>query len=198
MVIARGDNTYIKRLQRHHLEEMEGWGVHSDLLFLAYNFPKMDKAQKNYWFYRKNYTLSRKCFVVYNNQDKLVGYIALRDIKWIRRQAEMGIVFDPNYLDKGYGTDSLKSFIKYYFENMKMNRLILRVAEFNQRAQKCYLNCGFKILKIEYNEFEDQRVPIFSDKQLANYLDYFKIEKGILKCRFIHMFITKEFYQKQK
>ncbi|KAB3532189.1 GNAT family N-acetyltransferase [Alkaliphilus serpentinus] len=198
MVIAQGEISYIIKLQRNHVDEMDNWGIHNDPLFLAYNFPKMDILQKHYWFYRKNYTFSRKCFVAFNNQNKLVGYIALRDIRMIRRSAEMGIVFDPNYLDKGYGTDALKAFIPYYFETMKMKKLILRVAEFNHRARKCYLNCGFKVEKLEYNPFEDQSVEVFKDKSIEYFRDYFKIEKGVLQCRFIHMLITKEGYEKQK
>ncbi|KAB3530314.1 GNAT family N-acetyltransferase [Alkaliphilus pronyensis] len=197
MLVAWGKNTYIKELERRHVNEMQQWGSHQDPLFYSYNFPKMNKYQMNYWYNKKKYSLTRKCYVIYNQHHCLVGYIALRNIKWFRRTSEMGIVFDPNHVNKGLGTDSIKSFLPFYFERLKMKKLLLRVADFNHRAQQCYTNCGFKILKVEFNEFEDQSLAVFKDSELIKVEDSFKYEGKILKCRFIHMYITKEMYLKQ-
>ena len=193
-----GRKTYIKRMERKHVEEMQLWGEHRDPLFFSYTMPKMNKKQKDYWFSKKTYSFTRKCFVVYNHQNELVGYISLRNIKWVRKIGELGIVFDPNKLSSGYGTDSLKSFIRYYFETMSMKRLVLRVAEFNTRAQKCYINCGFAIDGTYYNEFEDPNLPVFKEEALKDFRSYFLLENNILKCRFIHMYITKDMYLQNK
>ncbi|SCY61958.1 GNAT family N-acetyltransferase [Alkaliphilus peptidifermentans] len=198
MLVAWGKNTYIKKLERKHVDEMQNWGAHQDPLFYSYTFPKMNRHERDYWYCKKSYTLSRKCFVIYNQQHRLVGYIALREIKWLRRSSEFGIVFDPNFIDQGLGTDSLKSFISYYFEKMRMKKLILRVADFNYRAQRCYQNCGFKISKVEFNEFEDQNLPIFKDDKLRRAEVFFRYERGVLKCKFIHMYITREMYLQQR
>jgi RimJ/RimL family protein N-acetyltransferase len=193
-----GNKTYIKRLERRHVDEMQLWGRHSDPIFYSYTMPQMNDKQKDYWYYKKTYSFTRRCYVVYNTKNLLIGYIALRDIKWFRRSSELGIVFDPNNLSCGYGTDSLKSFIRYYFVTMKMKRLTLRVAEYNTRAQKCYQNCGFEVDSVRYGEFEDQSMPIFKDNLLAEYRKYFAIDKDKLMCRFIHMYITKDMFIKNQ
>lgn len=193
-IIAKGDSTYIVKLERFHVDLMQHWGKHTDPLFRSYNFPKLTFEERNAWYRNKTYPLSKKSYAVFNYEGELVGYIALRNMKWFRRTSELGIVFDPAKLGEGYGTDSLRSFIPYYFEKLKMNRLNLRVAIFNTRAQKCYINCGFKAVGEEYNEFEDQTLPVFQDPSLMSYRSYFRAEHRQLKCRFIHMCITKEMY----
>ncbi|ARE89802.1 GNAT family N-acetyltransferase [Clostridium formicaceticum] len=196
IVIARGKLTYITEIQRQQVNAMQFWGKHKDPLFDSYNFPVMNEAQREYWYRNKKYTLSKKCFGVSNLQHQFVGYIALRNIRWIRRISELGIVFDPNHINKGYGTDALKCFLKYYFENMKMKQLNLKVAIFNKRAEKCYENCGFQLQEIKYDEFEDQKFPVFEKDELKEYQQFFKKEGTILLTQYKHMCITKERYIK--
>lgn len=198
MIAARGKTTYIVKLERKHVDIMQSWGAHTDLLFQCYTFPKMSESQKDYWYFQKNYSFTKKSFAVFNQEDQLVGYISLRNIRIFRRTSELGIVFDPNNLNKGYGTDSLMSFISYYFDTMKMNQLNLRVAQFNKRAYQCYLNCGFVEKGIEYNEFEDPNLPVFENEQLSGFRKYFNVENGKLQCQFVHMLITKEIYNRNK
>jgi len=194
MAITRGVLTYIEKLERNHVDLMLYWGRHTDPLFRCYNFPRMTLGERDDWYKNKTYPLSKKSFAVFSHQGEMVGYIALRNMRWFKRTSELGIVFDPGKLSEGYGTDSLRSFIPYYFEQMKMSRLDLRVAVFNTRAQKCYENCGFKVVGEEYNEFEDQHLPIFKDPQFMAYRSFFKTEHRQLKCRFIHMCITREMF----
>lgn len=156
MVVARGNFTYIVKLQRGHVDIMQDWEAHTDPLFRSYTFPKMNHAERDYWYHKKTYSLSKKSYAVFNEDHKMVGYLSLRNIKLFRRTSELGIVFDPGNLNQGYGTDCLRAFIPFYFEKLKMSRLDLRVAEFNYRAQQCYLNSGFVMKGLEYNEFEDQ------------------------------------------
>ena len=194
MVLARGEKTYIKKLRREHVDLMQCWGRHKDPLFHCYNFPHMSEKQKDYWYRNKTLWFSKKCFVVFNNYNQLIGYISLRNIKIFRRTSELGVVFDPNNIGKGYGTDGLRAFLKYYFETLKMQALYLRVSIFNKRAQKCYKNVGFKPYDIVIEEFEDQDLPIFRDDELIPYRHLFKLENKKLKCQFIKMIFTKKMY----
>lgn len=198
MVVARGQKTYITELQRKQVDDMQWWGRHEDPLFDSYNFPIMNEIEREYWYRNKKYTLTKRCFGVCNLEGKYVGYIALRNIRWVRKISELGIVFDPNHLDKGYGTDSLKSFLKYYFENMKMKQMDLKVALFNSRAEKCYIKCGFQLKEIKYDPFEDQEFPVFQDDSLMEYRNFFKKEGNQLLCNYKHMYITKEMYFENK
>ncbi|MBM7615555.1 RimJ/RimL family protein N-acetyltransferase [Alkaliphilus hydrothermalis] len=190
-MLVRGKKTYITKLKRPHIDKMQLWGTHRNPLFYCYTFPKMNREERNYWFGRKKDSLTRKSFAIFNEDDVLIGYISLRDINWLRRSSELGIVFDPKYMNKGYGTDALKSFIYYYFKTLKMKQLKLRVAEFNIRAQRCYENCGFATKESVYENFEDQSLPVFENDNLKEYQRFFKKSDDMLQCNYIHMYITK-------
>ncbi len=194
MVVARGQKTYIKKLERKHVDIMQEWGRHKDPLFYCYNFPYMSKKESDYWYKKKALSFAKRCFVVFNYSDQLVGYISLRDIKWFRKTSELGIVFDPDEIAQGYGTDGLKAFLTYYFEGLKMKVLYLKVSVFNKRAQRCYEKCGFKSKGIVMEEFEDQSLPIFKDDYFIPYRHFFKQESKKIKCQFINMVITKDMY----
>ena len=194
MELVRGEKTYIKKLKREHVDLMQCWGRHRDPLFYCYNFPHMSERQKDYWYKNKRSWFSKKCFVVFNNCNRLVGYISLRNIRIFRKTGELGVVFDPSSIDRGYGTDGLVAFLKYYFETLKMKALYLKVSVFNKRAQRCYRKVGFKLFDIVTEEFEDQSLPIFRDDQFIPYRHFFKLENEKLKCQFICMVITREMY----
>jgi diamine N-acetyltransferase len=198
MVVARGKETYLTRLERKHVDYMQLWGSHSDPLLRSYNFHFMNHVERDYWYSSKVHSFVKRCYAVHNLDHQLVGYIALRNIQWFRRISELGIVFDPRTLGKGYGTDSLKSFLNYYFEEIKMNELNLKVAGFNIRAQKCYRNSGFQFKEKKYDEFEDQGLPVFEDEKLREFKHYFVKEGNILKCQFIYMYITRQMYFNNK
>ncbi|MFW5648818.1 MAG: GNAT family N-acetyltransferase [Candidatus Alkaliphilus sp. MAG34] len=194
MELARGEKTYIKKLEREHVDLMQRWGRHEDPLFYCYNFPRMSEERKDNWYRNKTLRLSRKCFVVFNNQDQLVGYIALRNIKILKKTSELGIVFDPNNINHGYGTDGLRAFLNYYFETLKMKVLYLKVSVFNKRAQRCYEKAGFKLSDVVTGEFEDQSLPIFEEDYFVPYRHFFQLKDKKLKCQFFNMFITREMH----
>lgn len=194
MELVKGEKTYIKKLEREHVDLMQQWGRHEDPLFYCYNFPRMSEERKDYWYRNKTLRFSKKCFVVFNNYGQLVGYIALRNIKILKRTSELGIVFDPNNIGQGYGTDGLKAFLNYYFETLKMKALYLKVSVFNKRAQRCYERVGFRLSSVVIEEFEDQGLPIFEDDYFISYRRFFRMEDKKLKCRFINMFITREMH----
>jgi diamine N-acetyltransferase len=194
MELVKGEKTYIKKLKREHIDLMQRWGRHEEPLFYCYNFPRMNEEQKDYWYRNKTLWFSKKCFVVFNNCDELVGYIALRNIKTIKRTSELGIVFDPSNIGKGYGTDGLKAFLGYYFRTLKMRALYLKVSVFNRRAQRCYENAGFKLLATVTEEFEDQSLPIFQEDCFIPYRHFFQLDGERLKCQFINMVITRDMY----
>ncbi len=173
LILGRGKDTKIRKLTREDVDYMMHWDEHEDPLFLEYNFPIMTREECDFWYKIKTKGL-KKCYAVENNDDKLIGYISLRNINIFFKQAELGIVFNPSYIDKGYGTDALDTFLKYYFEKMKHKKIYLKVAAFNKRAYTCYIKCGFKVVDHFYGEFYNKAVDIFDNEKHICIRSYFK------------------------
>lgn len=134
-------------LQVSNVYDLREWDKYESPLFADYNFPDLDDYEIKKWFYTRTGEPSVKSFAVLLDEKKTIGLINLKNIRRILKVASLGIVFDPKYIGKGYGTTALKALIKYYFEAMQMRALYLEVATHNTRAIRCYEKCGFKKVK---------------------------------------------------
>lgn len=58
--------------------------------------------------------------------------------------AELGIVIgEKSYWSQGYGTDALRTLVRFGFDEMNLQRVMLTVYDFNERAQAAYRKAGF-------------------------------------------------------
>ncbi|RKD32088.1 GNAT family N-acetyltransferase [Thermohalobacter berrensis] len=194
MYIAKGKRIEIYTLTVEHVYEMRKWGEHLDPLFEDYNFPKLSRTEAKQWFHIKTGERKKKCYGVLNENGRVIGYLTISNIKRIKRNAVLGIVLDPNYLNNGYGTETLKAFLDYYFNELKMKKMYLNVARFNKRAIRCYEKCGFEIAKEFSEKLENQNIPIFSDEFYKDIRYDFTLEEGEIYCYYYKMQLDKSKY----
>ena len=73
-----------------------------------------------------------------------IGSVYLRDVDKVHQKAEFGIFLgNENARGKGYGTEATRLILKFAFETMGLNRIVLRVFAENERAIRCYEKAGF-------------------------------------------------------
>lgn len=83
--------------------------------------------------------------IVSKDKDKLIGNCGFVSLDKFKGNAEIGIfIGDNDYLGKGYGTEILKALVKYGFDHLLLNNIMLKVFSFNERAIKSYKKVGFK------------------------------------------------------
>jgi RimJ/RimL family protein N-acetyltransferase len=74
-----------------------------------------------------------------------IGQVNLDAIDWKNRVGRIGIVIgSTEHMGYGYGTEAMKLLIAFAFNEMNLNRLELEFYDFNERAHRCYLACGFR------------------------------------------------------
>ena len=145
-----GERIFIRPLRVEDVFNMRKWGVHKNPLLSDYNFPEMSDRQ-----ILKTKSFFNKYFAILTKEDRLIGYMGIKEIKFLKKESTLGIVFDPDLLDSGYGTETLKYFLKEYFNQMNMKKMYLEVAEFNKRARRVYEKMGFKYSGYYLEEFFD-------------------------------------------
>lgn len=171
---------------------MKDWGTHQDPLFETYNFPKTNEQYRDYWYKEKQGKYLRRIFGVFLENGTLVGYITLKNIRWFRKKAELGVVFDPKELSKGYGKEALEIFLYYWLKQKGFKEIYLIVGAFNQRAKKVYQSLGF-VKEYEYWEtFENPKITPEILQVLGYEEEYFKIYKKEVYCKYERMRITLE------
>lgn len=73
-----------------------------------------------------------------------IGSVAFHRTSPEDRTARLGITIgDKTHWSKGYGTDAIRTLVRFGFEEMNLNRIDLTVDERNARAIACYRKCGF-------------------------------------------------------
>ncbi len=76
--------------------------------------------------------------------DALIGFVTLEAPDWTARTAwtSIGIGVEARW-GQGLGKEAMSLLLGYAFETLHLNRVSLTVFEYNQRAIRCYLRCGF-------------------------------------------------------
>lgn len=98
---------------------------------------------------------------------KAIGYIQSCDLyayrmkclilKGVFTQEDPGtfcldlFIGEEEYLDKGYGTEIVKAFIKKLFKDFNAKKILIDPACSNKRAIRCYEKAGFVVVKKEHD-----------------------------------------------
>lgn len=183
MEIIKVDKLTIMPLQLHNVYDLKAWHKYDDPLFSDYNFPDLDDYEVKNWFDSRTSKISSKSFAVLLEGERTIGLINLKDIRKVLKVANLGIVFNPKFISKGYGTTALKVIMKYYFDTMNMRSLYLDVAKHNKRAIRCYEKCGFEKVKkytIKLNGMFKDEIP-----------PYYTEEDFVIKDRIVHLYCYK-------
>jgi len=115
----------------------------SVMAHFIYRTPLTRKAHLN-WLRNRVETGEVAQFVICDGETE-VGSVYLRDIDRDNQKCEYGIfIGDEECRGKGVGTAAAKLALAYAFEELKMNRVYLRVFADNLGAIKSYEKAGFR------------------------------------------------------
>jgi RimJ/RimL family protein N-acetyltransferase len=83
-------------------------------------------------------------FAVETKDGTHIGSVGFHYVNPENRKATLGIVIgDKRFWSKGYGTDIMRTMLRFGFEEMNLRRIDLSVDADNARAIACYRKCGF-------------------------------------------------------
>ncbi|MDP9237017.1 MAG: GNAT family N-acetyltransferase [Chloroflexota bacterium] len=83
-------------------------------------------------------------FAIETKDGRHIGGMRLFNMSAEDRRARLAILIgEPEYQSRGYGSDALRTFMHFVFEEMNLNRLDLDVFAFNARALATYRKLGF-------------------------------------------------------
>jgi RimJ/RimL family protein N-acetyltransferase len=86
----------------------------------------------------------RRTLAVEDFEGHHIGNVMYYNMDYNRREAEIGITIGlRDYWSRGYGTDLMRTFVRYMFENLPVERIYLKTLDWNYRAQRCFEKSGF-------------------------------------------------------
>lgn len=88
---------------------------------------------------------SRDVWLAIETKDGVhIGNCGLSEVSPEDRRAKLSLsLAEPERRSKGFGTDVVRTLVRFGFEEMNLHRIELDVFEYNERAIACYRKCGF-------------------------------------------------------
>lgn len=188
------DNKYtIKKLSLSDAYKFRSWKRGNHYLLNDYDFIYEEDWEVKAWLKTKQ-GLFMQYYAIYYG-DKPVAYIGLKRINYILRSAELSIVMDVAYQNKGHGYAILLEFLDFAFTDLKLKKLWLDVNAFNEKAIHLYKKLGFTKKAYFLDTYNIQDIDK-SRKEYIEYEDEFR-QSGRELLTFVYTYEIKrgEFYE---
>jgi RimJ/RimL family protein N-acetyltransferase len=96
-----------------------------------------------------------------------IGNGSLHDIDWVSRTGWFGLfIGEPSAWNRGFGSDAIKTLVRFSFDEMNLHKLRINVFEYNERAKHVLLAAGFvqegKLTRDFYREGTYHDIVVFS------------------------------------
>lgn len=144
----QGEKVELGPVQREYLPRYVEWFNDWQVArFLTPGIPlALNLEEETDWFERRRNDKDNILFAILALPDRrLIGNCGLHKLDWKNRHALFGIfIGDKDYWGKGYGTDAVRTIVRYAFSELGLNRVELEVYDYNPRAIRAYEKAGFR------------------------------------------------------
>ena len=146
--LLRGELVFLDVLEREDIEVVGPWYRSLSLLqYLRNNVIYPQTMQDEYdWFDNERKQSGRYGFGIKRlDNGEIIGGVGLFDVNAQVRSCTFGISLGEQAVwGKGYGTDATRVALRYAFLELNMNRVELRVYDYNNRGIRAYEKAGFE------------------------------------------------------
>lgn len=157
--MIEGEKIILDCVEEKHLPQLLEWRNDPENRKFYREYRVLTIEDKKKWYNDKILNDNSWQFFVVKpreNKDKIIGTVGLTYINFLYRTAEFSITLgDREYRGKGYGSDMLKTIMKYGFNDLNLNRIWCEVYS-NNAAIEIYEKVGFvKEGTLRQNVFKD-------------------------------------------
>ena len=142
-----GEKIYLREIEISDSDNIIRWRNQEDVKKYFISQETFTREGHLEWIH--NFVAAGKAvqFIIIDKKtDKPLGSVYLRDLDYKNSKCEFGIfIGEKDYLGYGIGTEAAVLIMKYAFEELKMNKVFLRVLADNLRAIQSYLKAGFQL-----------------------------------------------------
>jgi diamine N-acetyltransferase len=198
-IFLKGRKVLIRPFERADIDRRLKWKPYPDPLYSHYNLGDLSEPEKEAWFLKRKNDPSSVYLSIDNTQGSLIGFVRLYQIDVQNRSSWFGIYLGWEFLDQGLGTDATLTWLGYYFDELKYERLLLDVASLNTRAIRCYQKCGFEFIRSKYNVHDPRTdIDVFGDESFSAVRKYFLKEGDRILVQFDEMEISREKWRRRR
>lgn len=143
--MLEGELIRLRAVEKKDLKKLRNWRNDPDVKKFTREYRELSIQNQLQWLESLAKDKNTIMFVVETKKGKLIGCTGLTYIDWKNRGAEVSIyIGDKKHKGKGYGTDTLKTLMKYGFEELNLHMLFGEIFEYNKANIRLFEKCGFK------------------------------------------------------
>jgi UDP-4-amino-4,6-dideoxy-N-acetyl-beta-L-altrosamine N-acetyltransferase len=143
--LIEGELIRLRAVEKEDLKRFRDWRNDPDVKKFTREYRVLSMQNQMQWLDFLARNKNTIMFAVETKKGKLIGCTGLTYIDWKNRGAEVSIyIGDKKYKGKGYGTDTLKTLMKYGFEGLNLHMLFGEIFEYNKANIRLFEKCGFK------------------------------------------------------
>jgi RimJ/RimL family protein N-acetyltransferase len=143
--MIEGLTTRLRRIERTDIPTFVRWFSDPAVReFLLINRP-ISMAEEELWFEQQLKDQDSELFAIETHDGRHIGNIGLHRLNRLHQSAELGIVIgEKECWGHGYGSDAIRTLLRFAFDELNLHRIYLKVYEDNARGIRAYEKCGFR------------------------------------------------------
>jgi RimJ/RimL family protein N-acetyltransferase len=154
-----GEHVILRAFEREDAERCYRWMNDPNIVrTLKSRYPIAFQSEME-WIERAMHSTSiERHFAIERRDDRShIGNASVHDIDWVSRAAWFGLfVGEPTAWNRGFGTDAIRTLVRFAFEEMNLRKLRIHVFDYNEKAKHVLVAQGFveegKLLRDFYRE----------------------------------------------
>jgi len=141
-----GKKTILSPVVKNYRSKLFHWRNDRALIHAAGEFGPISEISHDQWLEAVSKRSDLFIFAILDRAKNVpIGYCMLNNYMHVHRQAKLGIAIgEPDYQNKGFGSEAVRSIADYGFRDLNLNRIWLDVFSDNAPAIRVYDKCGFK------------------------------------------------------
>ena len=150
--VIKGKVVSLRPLKKEDCRKVCSW-VNSPYIRETVDIKEKVSLEEEYeWFDKAERDVTKLVFAIDVEKDH-IGNISLRNVSRVEKEGELTIfIGEESMQGKGYGYDALISFLGFCFDSMDLQRVYLKVFNYNKRAISLYRKAGFKKIGYEVDK----------------------------------------------
>lgn len=142
--MLKGDRVTLRAVEREDMKRFHEMERNVDLVLLAdgeWQPKPLAAIEKEF---DKDLERGEHSYFAIEVDGKLIGGCGLHHSHRRDGSTEFGIgIYDPEYIGKGYGSDAIRTLLRWAFQIQNWRRVHLRTLACNERAIRTYQKLGF-------------------------------------------------------
>lgn len=170
-----GKKIYLRALKLEDMKTLNEMinDSETEKMVVGWSKPVTENEQNQWYLNLKNDNNIRYAITSISEKESAIGTATIRNIDWKNRNASLDIKLLKEVRSKGYGTDTIKTLLKYCFEELNLNRISANILEYNEASKKIFEKCNFKLEGI-------QKEIIYKNGEYNSLMNYAILKKEYL------------------